>query len=85
MRLGEDVFREGKISKETGDRLVDSMRAFAAIMKVNGWKRIEPVPSAMREAKNAARWFGKFVVQPESKSKSSMGRRSASYLSRQVV
>jgi len=60
VRLGEDVFREGKISKETGDRLVDSMRAFAAIMKVNGVEAHRAcATSAMREAKNAARWIRK--------------------------
>ena len=60
VRLGEDVFRSGKISKETGDRLVESMRAFAAIMKVNGVQSYRAcATSAMREAKNAARWIRK--------------------------
>jgi hypothetical protein len=60
VRLGEDVFKTGKISKETGDRLVDSMRAFAAIMKVNGVEAHRAcATSAMREAKNAARWIRK--------------------------
>ena len=60
VRLGEDVFKTGKISKETGERLVESFRAFAAIMKVNGVEAHRAcATSAMREAKNAARWVRK--------------------------
>mgnify|MGYP000029206676 CR=1 FL=1 len=60
VRLGEDVFKTGRISKETGERLVESMRAFAAIMKVNGVVSYRAcATSAMREAKNAARWIRK--------------------------
>ncbi len=60
VRLGEDVFRTGKISTETGNRLVESMRAFAAIMRVNGVESYRAcATSAMREAKNSARWIRK--------------------------
>jgi exopolyphosphatase/guanosine-5'-triphosphate,3'-diphosphate pyrophosphatase len=58
VRLGGDVFTEGEISKETGYRLVDAMRAFAAIMRVNGVTDYRAcATSAMREAKNSARWI----------------------------
>ncbi|MDG1253081.1 MAG: exopolyphosphatase [Schleiferiaceae bacterium] len=60
VRLGEDVFKTGRISKETGDRLVESMRAFSAIMKVNGVESYRAcATSAMREAKNKGRWIRK--------------------------
>jgi exopolyphosphatase/guanosine-5'-triphosphate,3'-diphosphate pyrophosphatase len=56
--LGADVFTQGEISKETGYRLVDAMRAFAAIMRVNGATDFRAcATSAMREAKNSSRWI----------------------------
>ncbi|MGA1363419.1 MAG: exopolyphosphatase [Schleiferiaceae bacterium] len=58
VRLGADVFTQGEISKETGYRLVDAMRAFAAIMRVNGVSDYRAcATSAMREAKNSAKWI----------------------------
>ena len=58
VRLGADVFTQGEISKETGYRLVDAMRAFAAIMRVNGATDFRAcATSAMREAKNSSRWI----------------------------
>lgn len=58
VRLGADVFTQGEISKETGYRLVDAMRAFAAIMRVNGATDFRAcATSAMREAKNSPRWI----------------------------
>jgi len=55
VRLGEDVFNEGKISKETTQRLVDAMQAYKYIMKVNNVADYRAcATSAMREAKNGA-------------------------------
>ncbi|CAI8334224.1 MAG: Exopolyphosphatase [Owenweeksia sp. TMED14] len=58
VRLGEDVFSTGEISKKSGLRLVDSMRAFAAIMRVNdidGYRAC--ATSAMRESTNGNHWL----------------------------
>ena len=55
VRLGEDVFNHGKISKETTQRLVDAMQAYKYIMKVNNVVDYRAcATSAMREAKNGA-------------------------------
>lgn len=59
VRLGEDVFNKGKISKETLQRLFDAMQAYNYIMKVNGVADYRAcATSAMREAKN-----GKTIVK----------------------
>lgn len=56
VRLGEDVFTEGKISKESIQRLTDAMQAYKYIMKVNGVEDFRAcATSAMREAKNGIR------------------------------
>ena len=56
VRLGEDVFAGGKISKESIQRLMDAMQAYKYIMKVNGVEDFRAcATSAMREAKNGAR------------------------------
>jgi exopolyphosphatase/guanosine-5'-triphosphate,3'-diphosphate pyrophosphatase len=55
VRLGEDVFTTGKISKENAARLTDAMRAYKFVMKVNGVTDFRAcATSAMREAKNGA-------------------------------
>lgn len=56
VRLGEDVFTLGKISKESSQRLIDAMQAYKYIMKVNGVEDFRAcATSAMREAKNGTR------------------------------
>ncbi len=56
VRLGEDVFLGGKISKESIQRLTDAMQAYKYIMKVNGVEAFRAcATSAMREAKNGPR------------------------------
>lgn len=53
IRLGADVFLEGKISEENADRIVDAMSAFRLLMKVHKIKRFRAcATSAMREATN---------------------------------
>jgi exopolyphosphatase / guanosine-5'-triphosphate,3'-diphosphate pyrophosphatase len=55
VRLGEDVFKTGRISRENAARLTDAMRAYKFVMKVNGVADVRAcATSAMREAKNGA-------------------------------
>lgn len=55
VRLGEDVFKTGRISRENAARLIDAMRAYKYVMKVNGVADVRAcATSAMREAKNGA-------------------------------
>jgi exopolyphosphatase/guanosine-5'-triphosphate,3'-diphosphate pyrophosphatase len=55
VRLGEDVFKKGKISKDNAQRLVDAMRAYKYIMKVNQVHDLRAcATSAMREAQNGS-------------------------------
>jgi exopolyphosphatase/guanosine-5'-triphosphate,3'-diphosphate pyrophosphatase len=53
IRLGADVFLEGKISESNASRMVDAMKAFKLLMKTHGIKRFRAcATSAMREASN---------------------------------
>jgi len=53
IRLGEDVFVDGEISKRNVKRLVKTMRAFELLMEVNGVEDFRAcATSAMREASN---------------------------------
>lgn len=53
VRLGEDVFTAGKISKQKISQLVKTMRAFKYLMEVHDTKIFRAcATSAMREAKN---------------------------------
>lgn len=53
IRLGADVFVDGKISEENQARMIDAMNAFQLLMKVHGVKRYKAcATSAMREAEN---------------------------------
>ena len=53
IRLGQDVFTVGEISKENIDRMVDAMKAFKLFMKVHKVKKyMACATSAMREASN---------------------------------
>ena len=53
IRLGEDVFTTGKISKLNRDRMCDAMTAFRLLMKVYGVEKFKAcATSAMREADN---------------------------------
>ena len=59
IRLGTDVFVEGKISEASYLRMVDSFKAFQLLMKIhNVFKYRACATSAMREAKN-----GKTIVK----------------------
>ena len=53
IRLGADVFTSGKISKENENRLIDAMKAFELIMRINKVEKFKAcATSAMREASN---------------------------------
>ncbi|SRX55977.1 Ppx/GppA phosphatase family protein [Aequorivita sp. CIP111184] len=53
IRLGADVFLEGKISESNANRMVDAMIAFKLLMKTHNIKRFRAcATSAMREASN---------------------------------
>lgn len=53
IRLGADVFLEGKISESNANRMVDAMMAFKLLMKTHNITRFRAcATSAMREASN---------------------------------
>ena len=53
IRLGEESFTQGVISERNVERMLDTMKAFKLIMKVNGVERyMACATSAMREASN---------------------------------
>lgn len=55
IRLGEDVFVDGKISKENYKRMKDSMKAFKLLMKSHNVVKYRAcATSAMREAENGS-------------------------------
>lgn len=55
IRLGADVFLEGKISETNTNRMIDAMNAFSLLMSVHNIKRYKAcATSAMREASNGA-------------------------------
>jgi exopolyphosphatase/guanosine-5'-triphosphate,3'-diphosphate pyrophosphatase len=56
IRLGEDSFTSGSISKKNKKRIVKSMKAFKMLMKVHGVKDyMTYATSALREAKNGSK------------------------------
>lgn len=55
IRLGQDAFTVGDISDENISRMVDAMKAFSLLMKVNKVEKYKAcATSAMREANNGA-------------------------------
>lgn len=53
VRLGQDVFKYGKIRKITRDRFIEGMKAYEHLLSVHGVQDFRAVAtSAMREAKN---------------------------------
>tara|TARA_B100000900_G_C20591222_1_gene721680 strand:+ start:222 stop:1127 length:906 start_codon:yes stop_codon:yes gene_type:complete len=54
VRLGQDVFKYGKIRKVTRDRFLEGMKAYEHLLIVHGVQEYRAVAtSAMREAKNS--------------------------------
>ena len=65
VRLGQDAFTTGVISEESKQRMVDSMKAFALLMKVSKVERFMAcATSAMRESENAKEIVG--LIRKES-------------------
>jgi exopolyphosphatase/guanosine-5'-triphosphate,3'-diphosphate pyrophosphatase len=63
LRLGEDVFENGKISKVKQDHFVDSVLAFKLIAGIFEVEELRAVAtSAMREAKNADKVISKIKI-----------------------
>jgi len=55
IRLGAEVFVDGKISDKNAVRMLDAMKAFSLLMKTHGIKRYRAcATSAMREASNGS-------------------------------
>jgi len=55
IRLGQDTFVEGLVSKKNRIRLTDAMKAFQLLMKVHGVEKYKAcATSAMRSAKNGS-------------------------------
>ena len=55
IRLGAEVFLEGKISENSAHRMIDAMQAFRLLMKTHNVKRFRAcATSAMREASNGS-------------------------------
>lgn len=55
IRLGEDVFLQGRISESKTDRLVTALRGFSELIKAYGVQAYKAVAtSAMRDARNGA-------------------------------
>lgn len=53
IRLGADVFLDGRISDQNSDRMIDAMNAYALLMKTHMVKKYRAcATSAMREADN---------------------------------
>ncbi|MCT4579781.1 MAG: exopolyphosphatase [Flavobacteriales bacterium] len=53
LRLGEDVFSQGKITQEKSKKLIKTLKAFRYLMEVNDVKHFRAcATSAMREAEN---------------------------------
>lgn len=56
IRLGAEVFLEGKISENNEKRMIDAMKAFKLLMNTHGIERFRAcATSAMREASNGKR------------------------------
>lgn len=57
VRLGADVFATGRISDETGERLLHGLKAYSYIFAVHGVAGFRAcATSAMREAENSIYW-----------------------------
>lgn len=62
IRLGADVFINGKVSKYNQERMLDTMKAFSLLMKSHGVVRYKAcATSAMREANNSATLTKKII------------------------
>ena len=78
LRLGEESFLNGKFSKEKQKKLIQTMEAFALLMKVQGVDRyLAYATSAMREADNARKTVDKVYRKTGIKIEIISGQREA--------
>ena len=81
IRLGNDVFTKGKISKNNINNLVKSAEAFKSIMKIHNVSRyIAVATSAMREAQNAKQIVDKIYKKTKLKIRIISGDIEAAYI-----
>jgi len=68
IRLGADVFLQGKITPENEARLLDAMNAFQLLRKIHGVSKFRAcATSAMREANNGAEIVNRIFKQTKLK------------------
>ena len=81
IRLGNDVFSKGKISKNKIKKLIESLEAFKCIMKIHEVsKYIAVATSAMREAQNAKQTLEKIYRKTKLKIRVIPGDIEADYI-----
>tara|TARA_B100001093_G_scaffold408471_1_gene397334 strand:+ start:29 stop:937 length:909 start_codon:yes stop_codon:yes gene_type:complete len=81
IRLGNDVFTKGKISKNNINNLIKSAEAFKSIMKIHNVSRyIAVATSAMREAQNAKKTLDKIYKITKLKIRIISGDTEAAYI-----
>ncbi len=81
VRLGNDVFTKGKISKNNINNLIKSAEAFKSIMKIHNVSRyIAVATSAMREAQNAKKTLDKIYKITKLKIRIISGDTEAAYI-----
>ena len=83
VRLGQDVFKYGKIRKVTRDRFLEGMKAYEHLLSVHGVQDFRAVAtSAMREAKNGRQIVNRVLRKPVFRLKQSAAKKKRVWSSR---
>ena len=86
IRLGQDSFTVGEISKKNMKRVVKAMKAFKLIMKVNGVKHyMACATSALRESNNADELVARVKKKSKIKIEVIDGRKEAEIISNTTI
>ena len=86
IRLGQDSFTVGEISKKNMKRVVKAMKAFKLIMKVNGVKNyMACATSALRESNNADELVARVKKKSKIKIEVIDGRKEAEIISNTTI
>ena len=86
IRLGQDSFTVGEISKKNMKRVVKAMKAFKLIMKVNGVKHyMACATSALRESNNADELIARVKKKSKIKIEVIDGRKEAEIISNTTI
>ena len=86
IRLGQDSFTVGEISKKNMKRVVKAMKAFRLIMKVNGVKHyMACATSALRESNNADELVARVKKKAKIKIEVIDGRKEAEIISNTTI